>query len=223
MAPWVVVTAACAEAGVDARTSEPLVVTQFDPAANFASFATFAMTDAVVLVSPFSDAGTLPAEDSQAIISEIATNLEARGYRRVSRTESPDLGVDTTAFQTLTLSTNVTPGFWTNTPGYPTTPGFWGFPSGQYASPWAYQTSAYKGGTLIVELIDLRDARGSDGGAAVPIDGGALLDASAMAVKLDTVWAAILHNYVQGVGTPIPGVLPAIDQAFVQSPYLATP
>jgi uncharacterized protein DUF4136 len=205
----VLVAASCVpEPGADVRTAEPVVVTKFDPQVDFGGFATFATTDAVTLVSPLSDAGTLPTERSEAIIEQIASNLEARGYRRVARTAAPDLGVATTAFLTVSVSTSIYPGSWANTPGYPTTPTFWGYPGGQFYTPWSYSTMAYKSGTLVVELIDLRDAAArADGGAA----------------QLEVVWTAYAHAYVDGLGTPLPSALPAIDQAFLQSPYLVRP
>src|SRR3954451_24032284 len=85
---------ACSEPNADERSSQGVVATAFDPMVDFGALSTFATVDSVALDTSFGDAGTLPAAQSQQILDRIAANLVARGYRRVDRGASPDLGVN---------------------------------------------------------------------------------------------------------------------------------
>ena len=98
----------------------------------------------------------------------------------------------------------------------------WGFPTAGYASVFGYSSQAFKNATLIIELVDLRDVAAFNQREAVaPSDAGAASDAGAGATRLEIAWGAFLHGYVAvGQGELAPAVLPAIDQAFQQSPYL---
>jgi hypothetical protein len=205
---------ACSETpNIDDRTARQIIATKYDPAVDFGSFSTFAVSPNVALVTDAGEARAISTTDSQAVIDSITRNLRARGYRRVEPAAHPDLGAMATAFIKLKVETVAYPGYWSGTPGYPTPPSYWGYPGGSYAAGYGYSSVAYKSGTLIVELVDLRDA-----GRTPALDGGSALDAGGP--RLEVAWAAILHGYVALGGSFLPEVPEAIDQAFVQSPYL---
>ena len=117
---------ACSEPNADERTSQGVVATAFDPIVDFGALSTFATVDSVALDTSFGDGGTLPAAQSQQILDRIAANLTARGYRRVDRGASPDLGVNAVLFFQVNVVSTVAPGAWWGGAGYPS-PAVWGF------------------------------------------------------------------------------------------------
>src|SRR5215472_11923057 len=97
--------------GADELVNQQIVVTQFDPHADFASFTTFAMVDSIPVYGAF-DAGvpleTVDPSLAGPMLDEVASQLESRGYRKVDRSALPDLGVNVQAFVELRTAT-VTP------------------------------------------------------------------------------------------------------------------
>ena len=113
-------------------------------------------------------------------------------------------------------------GYWWGLPGYGATPTYWGYPSGAYDAPWTYQSQAFKSTTLIIQIVDLRDVMSASVVARTrTFDAGVFPDGG-ITIALDVAWTAILHGYVAENGTLLPEAPGAIDQAFVQSPYLQT-
>lgn len=199
---------ACVEPpGLDELLDQRIVVTQFDPNADFASFTTFAMVDSISVYGAF-DAGTPLETVDPALagptLAEIASQLESRGYRQVDRSAHPDLGVNVEAFVQLRVATVTQYGTWW---GYGTaSPGYWGFSGTVVLAPFGYQTIAWRSGTLVIELYDLRDAR----------------PPNAVDPPIAVVWGALIHGVIGPVGGPPLTTAPiaAIQQCFAQSPYL---
>jgi hypothetical protein len=206
-------TSGCTTPTVDERTAEPFVVTRYDTTIDFGGFSTFAIAPMVSLVSDVIDAGFLPLMGGDMIIASVTSHLEERGYTQVEPTARPDLGVVVTALVRLKVETNVFPGYWWGQPGYVAPPTFFGFSDGFYNAGWGYSSMAFKSGTLIIDMFDLRDP-----GRAPLLDGGAPRDAGGVA--LESVWVGIGHGSVTLRASFAPTVLAVIDQAFAQSPYL---
>jgi hypothetical protein len=197
---------------LEERVAQQIVATKFDPAANFASFSTFAMPDSVAFFMGSIDAGPTFVDNAVAAqtLAEIASQLTARGYRQVARTAGPDLGVAVTGIARLQVQTPVTFGDWHGLGSSSSV--FWGFSGGVIVSPFLYQTVAWETGALVMELFDLRDAAGS---AAVVTDGGPT-------PILDVIWAGIIHGVIGPQGSTIQSApIESIQQAFAQSPYIA--
>jgi Domain of unknown function (DUF4136) len=216
-------TACASRPNVTDLTSGPIVATKFDPAVDFGSFATFAINPTVSLTTDLGDAGgTLPPDNAASVVDAITANMSARGYQRVGITERPALGLQATVSLQLNTATVGSAGSWWGAPGYGSTPAFWGFPSSFYYAPWSYSTIAYKAGTLIIEAVDLRDPGVGltvpDASVGPPAsdagDGGT-------AFRLEVVWAAYMHAVTQELLSSFgPDTQAAINQAFLQSPYL---
>ena len=179
---------------------EMVVSTNYDPEANFAAYSTYAIpTDTIGFVSNNSSDTliTSPSSDfPRHVLSAIRSNLDARGYQRVSRNEDPDLGVnvmvvnDYNVFQQL-----VYPNYY----GYPGNfyPGYYGYGS-YYYYPYV-NTYAYNTGVLIVELVDLKNRNTNN--------------------EVKVVWDALMGDVYSTIDR-LAQSKDAIDQAFVQSPYL---
>jgi hypothetical protein len=205
--------------GPDAQTrlTEGVVVaTKFDPAVNFSSFSTFATVDVVNFIGPQPDAGLDPAT-SQAIIEQVAAQWIARGYRRVPRTDRPDLGINVTLVVQNVVATSVAPNSFWGSPAYLGTPAVWGFAGAGYYAPWSYVTGAWQDGTLSIEADDI--ARG-----LVNASAGAAGTTATAPTDLEVAWAAYLHGALANPPqASSPELEDAIAQAFAQSPYLHHP
>jgi len=225
LVPALAALGACAtQPNVDELTSGVVVATKFAKGVDFGSFDTFAVNPTVAVVRDVGDSGvlddgggTLAPESALAIVNSITAHMTARGYQLVTLSEQPELGMQATVLQKLGTVSVASSGYWWGAPGFPSSPAYWGFPTSAYFEPWSYSSSAYKSGTLVIECVNLRDA-----GAPVPIDAsvGQLLDGGA-AGHLEIVWTAYAHAVTQELLTSFgPQAQSAIDQAFLQSPYL---
>lgn len=199
---------------------DPIVATKRDPAADFASPSTFAMPDSIPLIE---DVGTGPATKTVdpaiagASLDEIAAQLTARGYRRVARTDGPDLAVAVTAVNE-TRNTNIAYGGWWGS-GDATTPAFWGYDGATIDTPFSYPSVAWASGTVIIELYDLRAARDEAGrtGTRPTIAS----TSTAATARIPVLWAAFIHGVVGPPGASLAEPpLGLIRQAFAQSEYL---
>jgi hypothetical protein len=205
---------------VDERIHQQIVVTKFDPNADFGGFATFSITDHIPIRTsldggPTGEAGTTGYLDPQVAgptIDAIASLMKSRGYAEVDHTARPDLGIGVT----LVLKLNVavaTGDWWYGDPSV--SPSYWGLPGATFAAVWTYDTAAWIGGTLVIDVFDIREA------ASRPFTQEATLGSMAPAVQIDDVWAAFIHGVVlPNPAEPLlaPPIAP-IEQAFAQSPY----
>jgi hypothetical protein len=231
------------EPGIDELAEQTVVVTQFAPGADFATFRTFAIVESIDVTSE-ADNGqvvTAPVDPglSTQTLDAIAAELSARGYRRVTRADGPDLGVSVQGVKRLNA---VVPyGAWW---GYgAATGGYWGYGGSTLATGiTSTGVALWQSGALVIELYDLRAPREAAGGSsAVPVllpvdpdasaadasgpdasDGGA---GGPSGPPLSVVWSAFVYG-VLGASTDASLSAPPIDgirQAFAQSPYLRTP
>lgn len=203
---------------LEERVSQRLVVTKFDPAADFTSFTTFAVAGTVAMLTSL-EAGSAPTQTldpavAGPMLQEIASQLTARGYVQVERSAHPDAGVAVTFVNRLNVE--VPYGAWWAYGG--ASPGYWGAPTAIVNAPFTYSTLAWQSGTIVIELDDLRGA-GIAPGPTIPMVTALAPDAGGGSVRVS--WAALLHGVLGPVGSTLEA--PPIDlirQAFAQSPYL---
>ena len=177
-----------------------VVSTNYDPEANFSAYTTYAIpTDTIGFISNNSSDTIITSPSSEFprhVLSSIRQNLDDRGYVRVSRNENPDIGVNVMVINDFNMFQEVVyPGAY----GYPGSyySGYWGYGS-YYSYPYV-NTYAYNTGVLIIELVDLKNRT---------------LDN-----KVKVVWDAYLGDVYSTIDRLVQSK-EAIDQAFVQSPYL---
>lgn len=179
---------------------EMVVSTNYDPEVDFAAYTTYAIpTDTIGFVSNNSSDTIITSPSSsfpRHVLTSIRNNLDQRGYVRVDRTEDPDIGVnvmvvnDFNIFQQL-----VYPNFF----GYPGNfyPGYYGYGS-FFAYPYV-NTYAYNTGVLIIEFVDLKNRNANN--------------------QVKVVWDAYLGDIYSTIDR-LAQAAEAIDQAFLQSPYI---
>lgn len=185
----------------DAKLFDQFVVsTNYDTTANFDSYLTYAIpTDTIGLISNLASDDTIVTGTSYArpVLTAINTNLEARGYQRVERDEDPDLAVNAYVVKNLNLFQQVN-GYY-GYPGY-YYPGYYGYYGYYYNYPYV-STYLYNTGVLVVEIVDLKNKTPDN--------------------KVKVIWNSYMGDVFSSIDRN-KQTLEAIDQAFTQSPYVAT-
>ena len=198
----VVLMAGCYSEPDNQRLLDDLVVaTNFDPEAEFTSYATFAMpTDTIGFISNSSNDTIITNSEStfpRPVLSAIRGNLVDRGYTRVDRTENPDLGINVLVVNDFNVFQQV---IYPDPYSYPGTyyPGYYGYGS-YYYYPYI-NTYAYNTGVLIIEIVDLKNKTPDN--------------------KVKVIWDAYMGDLYSTIDR-IPQTERAIDQAFDQSPNVS--
>jgi len=170
------------------------VQTSKDANANFSSYNTYSISDTINLRTTNPNDTVWDDADAQQLISQVKSNLDARGYTLVDRSSHPDLGIGFTAVKDLNVGV-VYPGWWWG--------GYWGCywyycgypPYYGYGAVYSIPT-----GTLILDMIDLKNA--------------------ASMGKLDILWSSVMTGGLGYTNDDLQLGVEAIDQSFTQSPYI---
>lgn len=178
---------------------ELVVATNYDSEADFSSYTTYAIpTDTIGFFSNVSDDTIIVQSEidyPRPVLNNIKANLDALGYTRVDRTQNPDLGISVVVVNDFDIFQQVIyPGYY-NGGGYYS--GYYGYNS-WYGYPYV-NTYTSNSGVLIIEIVDLKNRTPDN--------------------KVKVIWDAYLGDVYSTIDL-LPQSLKAIDQAFVQSPYL---
>ena len=169
---------------------------------NFAGYSTFALVpDTLGLVSNATDDTIVTGNYAKTVVARIRSRMAETGYASVDKTAAPDLGINAYIldnqgiYQTYNYpSLGLYPGSYYS--------GFYGYGGYGYGGYYGYpsvQTFSYQSGTLVVELLDLKNPTPDN--------------------KYPVVWSVTIGD-VYTSPDPLSKSLEAIDQAFNQSPYL---
>jgi hypothetical protein len=211
------------EPSIDERVQQQIVVTKFDPAADFGAIKTFAVAESVTVFTVTAPGAGAAAPSSldpavaDPMLQEIASQLSSRGFVQVARTDRPDAGVAVTVLNRVRVSGVTYGAWWGNGSAAPI---YWGYSSSTLVAPFNYDTVAWQSGSVIIELDDLRAARAANDIASSPVAQVSSVAPPAPA-SVPVEWAALVHGVFGAVGTTL--TVPPIDairQAFAQSPYL---
>jgi hypothetical protein len=180
---------------------ELVVTTSFDPSADFKAYVTYAITtDTIGFVSQTSSDTILTASESdfpRPALEAIRFNMNERGYTRVGKNESPDLGVNVVVVNDFNVFQQLV---------YPDP---YYYPGSYYSSYYGYNswyyypyvnTYAYNTGVLIIELVDLKNRTPDN--------------------KVRVIWSAYLGDLYSTINL-IDQTEAGIDQAFTQSNYIS--
>lgn len=167
----------------------------------FNSYATFVLReDTIGFVSSYSPDTILidrPTEPDTridfvtAVIDQVATNAEARGFERVEANENPDFAIKIVVLENFSFSQTV------YYPGYYS--GYYGYYGGYYTPVVNTYASNYV--TMVIEVVDIKHAIDNDG-------------------KFIVVWSAYIGDLLTTYDRKNK-ILYAVDQAFEQSPYFS--
>lgn len=177
---------------------ELVVSTNFDPEVTFGSYATYAIpTDTIGFVTNTDPNDTILVAENEngfyprKVLERVIQNMNDRSYSRVDRNQNPDLGVNVYVVNDLNIFQQIVdPGYY-----YPYYYGYGSYYSYPYINTYAYNT-----GTLIVEIVDLKNVTPDN--------------------KVRVIWNAYMGDVYSALDVHEQS-LQAIDQAFQQSNYLA--
>jgi hypothetical protein len=174
-----------------------VVVTRYDPDADYQKYTTFAVADTILEPGkPEDDDSELPSGLKSLLISEVETQMVRMGYTLETdpRSNDPD----------LVMVISVTQTKWTAyVPGYPMYPGYgWGgwYPYYPWYTP-GY-TYSYDTGTILIDMYDFATLDDGTG-------------------DIDMIWTCGINGILSSSSSyNTERVQNGIDQAFEQSPYL---
>mgnify|MGYP000095014611 FL=1 len=161
--------------------SDYSVYTDYDNSVHFNEFSTYYLPDSILVPDNSLKANYWKDENAQNIISAVAHEMEQKGYVRTEDKEKANVGIQLSyAQQRIQMTT-----------------GGWYYP---YPVTYSYDT-----GTLIMEMVDLRQ----------PAD-------KSNQNKLPVIWHAYASGLLYGNSHfNMQLTLNAVNQAFAQSPYLS--
>jgi Domain of unknown function (DUF4136) len=174
----------------DQLSPQFIVSTSLDKNANFSSYQTFYISDSVANIG--AEDSFLVDDNSLRLVQTVTDNLTARGYTPVPINANPDLGIRVSVVKDINVIINYYPGWW-----YGYWP-WWGYYPPYY--PWTTVYS-YTTGTVIVDMLDMKNASEEHQYTGV-------WNTTALGAIGDDLTANIQYG------------INAINQGFVQSPYL---
>lgn len=189
-----------------------VVYTDHDNKADFKSFTTFYIPDSVLVISSNQKPQYWTSTEADAIITTMINNMESRGYTRTMDKEKAELGLQVSYVENVNYFADYhesNSNWWWGYPGY-WLPGYWrpswGPTWGNDWHDWYYPypvVYSYSVGSLLAEMINLK--------APMPTT----------ETKLPVVWTAYMAGLLSGSDKiDMQRSVRAIEQAFVQSPYI---
>ena len=175
-----------------------IYITNRDSTINFSSYKTYSIADSVLVIDNGRVAGKQANAWDAQMISAIQNAMNARGFVKVARTQSPDLGINVSrVFNTSTNLVNLSD-YWNSYGGY-YDPYYWGYGGYDYYYPPVYGYYQSTEAAFSVDILDLKNA------------------SSAQTIKV--IW----NGLIRGEGIFNNSNVQSQAQAlFDQSPYLKT-
>ncbi len=186
---------ACRKSPDTSRLSTEFVVqTARGPEADFGSYQTYYISDTIKKETTNPNDSLWFDNDAKQLIDAVKANMTARGYTLVGKGNNPDLGLSMTALKDLNLGV-IYPGWWWGYWGC-----YWGWCYYPPYYPWYGQIYTIPTGTLILDMIDLKNANTDQ--------------------RLTVVWGSVMSGGLGNTGNDLALGVSAIDQSFDQSGYI---
>lgn len=183
---------------MDKLGNDYLVYTNYDKKADF-KVPTFYLADQILVITDSKEPEYLEGQTAEDILAAYTENMEARGYTPAAKDDA-DLGIQVSYIEsTYYFTTYTQPEWWWNYPGY-WGPGYWGNWGGWYY-PYPV-TYSYSTNSFLTEMVNLRAEEGTS-------------------KKLPVIWTSYLTGFETGsnyINRTL--AVRAVNQSFVQSPYL---
>lgn len=200
---WLAVTAAACqhEPSTSDFYGDYMVYTDHDTEADFAAFTTYYLPDDILLIGDSRKAEYWNDERSARIIAMVAQRLDAAGYQRTTDKTTASFGMQLSYVERVTYYVGYDyPHWWWYYPYY-WSPGYWGDWVGWHY-PY-YVQYGYTAGSLLMEMVDLTAETTQD--APLPV-----------------VWDSYIGGLLTSSGqVNLDRTVTAVEQAFIQSPYLS--
>ena len=181
--------------------NEYLVYTSPSKDVTFTSYRTFDLADSLLIIGQSDKPVYSQSQNALALIQAVRTNMENMGYIYTPSDPDADLGIQVTYIIKTERYVKFynDPYWWLDYPGYWPS-GYWGNWTGfYYPYPVSY---TYTTNALLIDMVDLTTVERED-------------------KPLEVIWTSYIGGPAgSSVQVDVDRMKAAIDQAFVQSPYL---
>lgn len=178
-----------------------LVYTAHDTGTDFSAIDTYFLPDSILLIGGNDRTEYWKDESAQEIIATVAAAMDNAGYTRTYDKAAANVGIQMSYVEQVTYFVGYNNPYWWWYYPYYWTPGYWGDWLG-----WHYPYGVYYGytaGSLLTEMLDLEADQQSG-------------------KKLPVIWDSFAGGLLTGDSSlNLQRTLDAVEQAFVQSPYLS--
>lgn len=175
-----------------------IYISNRDNNVNFASYKTYSIADSVAVINNNSFAGQQVTQTDLQLLAAVRSALESRGYVRVPRTQSPDLGVNVSRLYNTTTNVVDLYDYWGGYGGY-YDPFYWGYGGYGYGYPAAYGLVQSTEAMISIDLLDLKNAPANQ--------------------TIRVIWNGLIRG--SGVFSS-DAISTGVQALFTQSPYLKT-
>lgn len=172
-----------------------LVYTNYDIDTDFSAIESFYVIDSILIIGNSEKPTYWKNNNSQQIINAYNDRLESRGYIRVPEPGEADVILQLSYINNTYYFTSFGPGPWWNS-----YPGYWNWGGWGWYYPYTFNYS-YSTGSIIAELVNTNAP-------------------TAQNDRLTVIWNAYICGLLNGNNLSLSRTMSAIDQAFIQSPYL---
>lgn len=173
-----------------------LVYTNYDSGTDFNSIESFYVIDSILIIDNSEKPTYWNNNNSQKIINAYSDRFEGCGYTRAAASEEADVILQLSYVNNTYYFSSFGPGPWWNS-----YPGYWNWGGWGWYYPYSFSYS-YSTGSIIAELVDTN--------APTPQND-----------KLTVIWNSYICGLLNGNNLSLSRTMDAINQAFVQSPYLS--
>lgn len=194
----VVTAGSCTKDPMNNLTEEEsrIYISNKDNNADFGSYKTYSIADSVTVIENNSFTGDQATPADQQLLAAVRSALESRGYVRVDRSQSPDLGVNVSRLYNTTTSVVNMYDYWGGYGGY-YDPYYWGYGGYGYGYPPAYGLVQSTEAMLSIDLLDLKNAPANQ--------------------KISVIW----NGLIRGSGVfSMNAIQTGVQALFSQSPYI---
>jgi hypothetical protein len=131
-------------------------ITNRDSTVNFASYKTYSIVDSVSVIDNNRLSGKSTTAWDIELLAALRSAMEARGYRMVAHTGSPDLGINVSRLYNTTTNVVSLQDYWGGYGGY-YDPYYWGYGGYGYNFP-SYAVYQSTEAALSIDMLDLKNA-----------------------------------------------------------------
>jgi hypothetical protein len=134
-----------------------IYITNRDNTVNFGNYKTYSISDSVFVIDNNQALGPQTTATDLQLLSAVRQGLESRGYVRVARSQTPDLGINVSRLYNTTTNLVDLGGYWGGYGGF-YDPFYWGYGGYGYGWPAAYGLVQSTEAMISLDMLDLKNA-----------------------------------------------------------------
>ena len=173
-----------------------IYITNRDSTVNFNGYRTYSISDSIAVIDNNRFAGQQATSWDQQALAAIRSAMESRGFVRVGRNQSPDLGINVSRMYNTTTSVVNFQDYWGDYGSY-YDPYYWGYGGFGYGYPSYYGLVESTEAAVSVDLLDLKNAATSG--------------------KINVIWNGVIRG--SGIFNST-GIENSVNALFTQSTYI---